>query len=72
MSNTRFKVGDPYTIECARKGAAAGGHYVGSPKAKAAGKKGRMASPWGRVPFNRNAKRTLRLEAIKRAARKSL
>lgn len=47
----------------------------GDPRAIAAGKKGgrigRQRSPWGKVPYNRNAIRTLRLEAIKRAARKT-
>lgn len=47
----------------------------GDPRAIAAGKKGgrigRQRSPWGKVPYNRNAMRTLRLEAIKRAARKT-
>lgn len=41
----------------------------GEPRASLAGRKGRLASPWGSVPFNQNAKRTLRLEAIKRAAK---
>ncbi len=35
----------------------------------AAGRKSRKVSPWGRVPFNENALKTIRLEKIKRAAR---
>lgn len=46
----------------------------GDPRAIAAGKKGgkigRQRSPWGRVPFNKNAQRTKRLELIKQIARK--
>jgi hypothetical protein len=51
-NRTTFRQGDPRTVACATKG----------------GKVSRHASPWGRVPFNSNARRTMRLEAIKRAA----
>lgn len=66
-----FKPGDPFTLECARKGALASGFRTGDPRAQEAGRKGRQVSPWGQIPLNRNAIRTLRLEAIKRAAKRS-
>ncbi|MDE2427006.1 MAG: hypothetical protein KGO96_13995 [Elusimicrobia bacterium] len=34
----------------------------------AAGRKGAKASPWSRIPFNENARRTARLEMIRAAA----
>lgn len=45
---------------------------AGDPHTVACSRKGKAASPLGQqpIPLNRNAKRTLRLEAIKRAARK--
>jgi hypothetical protein len=33
-----------------------------------AGRKGRWTSPWSQQPFNKNARKTLRLELIKQAA----
>ena len=53
-SSATFVPGDPRAVVAGRKG----------------GKASRKVSPWGRVPYNHNAIRTLRLEAIKRVARK--
>jgi len=36
----------------------------------AAGRKSRKVSPWGYVPYNANALKTIRLERIKQAANK--
>lgn len=44
----------------------------GDPRVVAIARKGRAASPWGHIPYNKNAQRTLRLKAIKRAAQKEI
>lgn len=47
-----------------------GTFVAGDPRTVACAKKARQVSPWGRIPYNRNAKRTMRLALIEKLARK--